>query len=85
MDANEVAKLLYDKYVREYGTIICPHIQAQLYGRHYYLPDPDELEKFLKAGGHSDPKKSACHIVGNAVRWVMEILLDKGTIKLEQR
>ena len=84
MDAVEVAKLLYDKYVREYGTIICPHIQVQLFGRHYYLGDPDEVEKFLEAGGHSDSKKSACHIVGNATRWVMEILLDKGTIKLER-
>ena len=81
MDAVEVAKLLYDKYVREYGTILCPHIQVQLFGRHYYLGDPDETEKFEKAGGHSDPKKSACHIVGNAAQWVMEILLDKGVVR----
>ena len=85
MDAIEVAKLLYDRYVREYGTVISSHIQAQLFGRHYYLGDPDEVEKFFNAGGHSDTKKSACHIVGNAARWVMEILLDKGIIELEHR
>ena len=83
-DATAVAKLLYDKYIKEYGTIICPHLQAQLFGRHYYLMDPEQAEKFLKAGGHSDPDK-CCHIVGNAARWVMEILLDKGAIELKSR
>jgi len=37
-------------------------------------------EKFEKAGGYSAPDK-CCHIVGNAARWVMEILLDKGAIE----
>jgi hypothetical protein len=80
-EAIAVAKLLYDKYVKEYGTIICPHIQVQLFGRHFYLDDPDEFEKLEKAGAHSEPDK-CCHIVGNAVRWVMEILIDKGAVKL---
>jgi len=78
-DDTGVAKVLYYKYIKEYGTIICPHIQVQLFGRHYYLPD--EGEKFEKAGAHSDPKK-CCHIVGNAARWVMEILLNKGAVEL---
>ncbi len=30
-DAVAVARLLYDKYVKEYGTIICPHIHVQLF------------------------------------------------------
>ncbi len=81
VDAAEVAKLLYDKYVKEYGTILCPHIQAQLFGRPYYFSDPDEAEKFEKAGGHSAPDKCS-HIVGNAARWTMQILLDKGTVEI---
>ena len=80
VDATQVAKLLYDKYVKEYGTILCPHIQVQLFGRHYYFMDPDEAEKFEEAGGHSARDKCS-HIVGTAARWTMEILLDKGTIK----
>jgi len=74
-DALGVAGLLYDKYVKEYGSIICPHIQVQLFGRHYYFLDPDEVRKFEEAGGHED---KCPHIVGNAARWTMEILLDKG-------
>jgi hypothetical protein len=40
----------------------------------------DEFNKLEEAGGHSDPNK-APRIVGNAARWVMEMLLDKGAVK----
>ncbi len=80
-NAIQTAKLLCDRYVQEYGSILCPAIQTKLFGRTYYLPDPDEFQKFLKAGGHSDPTK-CMHIVGNASKWTMEILLDKGVVEL---
>ncbi len=80
-DAIKTARLLCDRFVNEYGSILCPAIQAKLFGRTYYLPDPDEFQKFLKAGGHSDPTK-CMHIVGNASKWTMEILLDKGVVEL---
>lgn len=67
---------LYHRFVKEYGTIICPHIQVQLYGRQYFMLDEDETAKMEAAGGHTYGPKSACHIVGNASRWVMEMLLD---------
>jgi len=68
---------------QEYAQLQIPGklCSQRFFGRHYYLGDPDETEKFEKAGGHSDPKKSACHIVGNAAQWVMEILLDKGVVR----
>jgi hypothetical protein len=80
-NAIQTARLLCDRYVQEYGSILCPAIQTKLFGRTYYLPDPDEFQKFLKAGGHSDPTK-CMHIVGNASKWTMEILLDKGVVEL---
>ena len=79
--AFEAPLLLADKYWKEYGTIICAQIQRQLFGRFYYLIDPEEFENLEKAGAHSDPKKCG-HIIGNAARWVMEVLLDRGAIKL---
>ena len=66
-------------YWKEYGTIICPHIQRQLFGRTWWLMDTDDLAKFDKAGGHSAPDK-CCHIVGTGARWVMEILLERDAI-----
>ena len=67
-NAVGTAGLLYEKYVKEYGTIICPHIQAQLYGRHFYFLDEEEMTKFEKSGRHTNCRKSACHIVGNTAR-----------------
>jgi hypothetical protein len=81
LNAMGIAKLLFDKYVEEYGTIICPHIQSQLFGRHFYLWDTEELEKFEEAGGHSDPEKCV-NIVGNAARWTLEILIDQSAVEL---
>jgi hypothetical protein len=78
--AVEVAKLLYDRYIGEYGTIICPHIQTQLFGRSYYLLDSDEFRKFEAQGGHSDPSKVG-RVVGNASRWTVEILIDEGILE----
>ena len=80
-DARVPARLLYDKYIKEYGTIICPHIQVQLFGRHYYFLDPDDWKKFEEAGAHSTSDK-CCHVVGNATRWTMEILLGKDAVEL---
>jgi hypothetical protein len=82
LNAIAIAGLLYDKYIGEYGTILCPHIQTQLYGRQFFLPDEQEMTKFENIGGHGDSKKSCCHIVGNASRWVLEILVDNGMLVL---
>ncbi len=79
--AQEVAREYFHKYVEEYGTIYCAMIQQKLYGRFYYLCDPDELQKFNDQGAHSDPTKCR-HIVGWAAKTVMEMLIDKGAIEV---
>lgn len=71
---------LAERYWNEYGSILCPHIQRQLFGRTWWLLDSEELAKFEAAGGHSDPDK-CCHVVGKGARWAMEILIDKGVVK----
>jgi C_GCAxxG_C_C family probable redox protein len=76
----ELPRLLASRFISEYGTIICTHLQLRLFGRLYYNADSDEYEKYLQAGGHSDPSK-CIGIVGNVARWVLEILLDRGVIK----
>jgi len=61
---------LHAKFIEEYGSIICRNIQTKLFGRFYYLPDPDELAKFEKAGGHT---KHCPEVVGKAARWAAEL------------
>lgn len=86
MNATQTVKLLYFKYIDEYGTTLCPSLQVKLYGRVFYFADEDDRRKFGEAGGHDDTRKtgkpSCCHLVGNAAKWTMEILLDKGVIEL---
>ena len=79
--AFEAPKMLANKYWKEYGTIICAEIWRQLFGRFFFPIDPEDYNRMQNAGAHSDPTKCG-HIVGNATRWVIEILLDKGTLKL---
>jgi hypothetical protein len=72
---------LADKYWNEYGTILCPHIQRRLFGRTWWLLDREELKKFEAQGGHDAPDK-CCHVVGNAARWTLEILMEKEVVKV---
>jgi len=76
--ANGVAMLLADRFVKEYGTFVCAQMQRQFFGRVYYFADPEDMEKFGKAGN----SKKCQDVVGKAARWIMEILLEKGAIKL---
>jgi C_GCAxxG_C_C family probable redox protein len=78
-NAVRMAQILTNKFVGEYGSIVCPQIQTRLFGRSFDLKNPEEFEQFEKAGGHSDPTKCMA-VVGRASRWTMEILLDKGVI-----
>ncbi len=74
MAAMPIAESLADKYFEEYGTITCANIQRQIYGRIFWLDDPEEFQKLDKAGGHSNPEKCP-RIVGNAAQWTIEIIL----------
>jgi C_GCAxxG_C_C family probable redox protein len=67
-----------DKYIKEYGSVVCRNIQTKVLGRPYYLIDPDEWQKFEDAGGHGD--KGCPEVVGKAARWMAEIILEEKLI-----
>ncbi len=77
----EKSRLLCQKFLDKYQSILCPGVQKSIFGRAYLLSDPDEFQKFEDAGAHSDPTK-CMSVVGNSARWVMEILLDEGALTL---
>jgi C_GCAxxG_C_C family probable redox protein len=66
-----LVKKIHDKFIEKYGSIICHQIHRKLYGRPYYLADPEELEKFYKAGAHDWGCTSVC---GDAAEWTVEVL-----------
>jgi C_GCAxxG_C_C family probable redox protein len=79
--AIEAAGLLGEKFVRQYGSIMCPQIQTKIYGRSFNLQDPADWKAFEEAGAHSDPTK-CMSVVGNAARWTLETLIEKKVLTL---
>ena len=68
-------KLLTDRLINKYGSILCPQLERKLYGRIYYGADPDEARK-KKATQELIAPNDCFGIVGDVSRWVMEILLE---------
>jgi C_GCAxxG_C_C family probable redox protein len=77
--AMEAAQSLCQKFIREYGSILCPQIQARIFGRSFNLQDPVDWKAFEESGAHTDPAK-CMSVVGNAARWTLEILMAKGIV-----
>jgi C_GCAxxG_C_C family probable redox protein len=74
----ELVRKFRDKYIQEYGSVVCRNIQTKVLGRPYYIVDPDEFQKFEAAGGHGD--KGCPEVVGKAARWMAEIILEEKLI-----
>jgi C_GCAxxG_C_C family probable redox protein len=74
----QLAQRVRQRFIEEYGSVICRDIQDRVFGRPFYLPDRDEEEKFVKAGGHDD---KCPEVVGKAARWTAEILIEAGLVK----
>jgi len=77
--AMEAARSFCRKFIGEYGSILCPQVQFKLFGRSFNLQDPADWEAFGAAGAHTDPSK-CIRVVGNAVRWTLETLIDQGVV-----
>jgi C_GCAxxG_C_C family probable redox protein len=68
----DLAAKLRRRFIEEYGSVICSDIQNRVFGRYFYLADPQEFQKFEEAGGHED---NGCpEVVGKAARWMVEII-----------
>jgi C_GCAxxG_C_C family probable redox protein len=67
-------KLLFDKFVEEYGSPLCCDVQEKIFGRSYQLLDKQEYEAFKKAGAHID---KCPRVAGNTAKWTAEIILQE--------
>ncbi len=70
-DSFAMAKRLHDLVLEELGSVNCHNIHNRVYGRPYYLWDPDQMTKFDEAGGHTTgcPK-----VVGTVSRLAIQVL-----------
>ena len=78
-DAMKAARSLGEKFIRHYGSIVCPQVQTKIYGRSFNLQDRADWKAFMEAGAHTDPTK-CMRVVGNAARWTLEILIERGVL-----
>ena len=72
-----IARKLHEKYIKEFACVNCHEIQRKIYGRPFYLPDPDEMRKFDEQGGHTTGCTMVC---GVGARFAAEIAIDEGLL-----
>jgi C_GCAxxG_C_C family probable redox protein len=73
--SSKLAKELRERFLDEFGSVICNDVQAQKLGRSYDLWDPEDFEAFEAAGAHDD---KCPDVTGKSARWTAEVLLDAG-------
>jgi len=67
---NKLRKKFHDKYKAE----ICSEIQKNIFGCSFNMLTKEGKKKMNKAGAHKDKCTS---VVGNASKWIVEILIDE--------
>ena len=75
-DSFRLGSAFHDKFVAEYGAVVCSEVHQTLFGRSYDLRDDDQKQLFRDAGAHEDDDK-CCAVVGNGAKWATEIILDE--------
>lgn len=70
----EIGEILYQRFIEEYGSILCKDIQKKIFGRSYNLRDSQDKNIFEKAGGHKDKCPS---VVGKSCSWTARIILEQ--------
>lgn len=76
--SSRLANKVREKFIEEYGSVLCGDVQELLMGRTFDLWDTADYKNFEKAGGHDD---KCPDVTGKVAKWTAEVLLDQG-IKL---
>ena len=66
--------IFFEKFKKEFGTIICKEIQEKRFGRSWDLLNPDELKDFLNSGGHGP--EGAPKTTGKTAELAAEVIID---------
>jgi len=69
----QYSQKLYDKFVDEYGSIICKDVHMKLFGRTFNLMDKNDYAEFERMGAHVDKCPA---VSGNVAKWAAEIILE---------
>jgi hypothetical protein len=76
-EVMSLVKQLHDRFIENYGSVICEGIHRRLFGRPFYVNDPEEHRKLkeLTQGMKDEEGFTWCaDVCGDAARWTVEIL-----------
>jgi C_GCAxxG_C_C family probable redox protein len=75
--AYDACNKVLEKYFQEWNAAVCKEIQKiKLEGKSFKLSDPVQFEEFVSLAAHAD----ICpDVVGKAVKWCVEVILEKET------
>ncbi len=71
----KAGRMLYQKFMDEYGSVLCRDIQYKIMGKSYRMYDPDDAKRFIADGGHDD---KCTRVVAKACIWTAEVLEECG-------
>lgn len=71
-----LSKMLHDKFLEEYGGILCKEVQKKIMGRSYNLWDPKDREEMNAAGGHT---VKCPDVVGKTAKWTVGLLTESAS------
>ena len=75
MGSSILANKVRERFIEEFGSVICNKVQEEKFGRSYNLWNEDDYKAFEEAGGHED---KCPDVTGKVAKWTAEILLDEG-------
>lgn len=67
------AQKLYERFVSEYGSPVCKHVQEAVMNRSYDLRSSQDYIAFKQAGGDTDKCPA---VAANVARWTSEIIIE---------
>ena len=73
LPAQQKFSELRDRFKKEFGTILCPEIHMQLFGRTFDFTDPDEFAYYMNMEGR---REKCAQTVARAVRLTCEMLME---------
>jgi C_GCAxxG_C_C family probable redox protein len=74
---HQLSRKFRERFIQEYGSVVCRDIQNRILGRYYYFHCPQEYEKFHNAGAHYIHFPE---VVGKAAKWMTEIIPEENLI-----
>jgi len=79
--ASYLSKLLYERFIQEYGSCLCKDVQLKLFGRTFDFWNDEDRIVFDREGGHDD---KCPVVVAKVCVWAVEIIRENYDFSLPQ-